>query len=114
VPRSVAAQSSSVRNTGATFPFITATSTAGVGSVVASPCSQRTAPAPRLARAIFRLAYAGSTPTTSMPRPVNVQANVPVRQPMSRTDRVRQLVDCLDVGRQVSQFSDFEPIGFRL
>lgn len=64
-------------------------STLSGGKVVASPRSQRTPPAPGLAAATARLAAAGSTAVTSIPRRARAQANVPVPQPMSSTTELR-------------------------
>ena len=82
-PRSVADQSSSVRNTWATLAVIVARSTWSSGSPVASPCRQRTRSAPGLARATSSEAAAGSTPVTSRPWPAARHAKVPVPQPTS-------------------------------
>ena len=87
MPCSVAAHVSSVTNTWATLPVITATSTCRTGSVVASPSSHVTRSAPGLARATSSDASAGSTPTTSMPRAARRHAKVPVPQPTSSTER---------------------------
>ena len=83
----VAAQSSSSVNTMATLPVIVARSTWTGGTALASPSTQRTASAPGLARATSSEAAAGSTPTTSSPAAASRQANVPVPQPTSSTDR---------------------------
>lgn len=86
-PASVACRVSGSAMAWATFAVIVARSTRRGGRAVASPGIQRTRSPPGLARAAPREARAGSTPTTSIPRPARRSANTPVPQPMSRTWR---------------------------
>jgi hypothetical protein len=85
--RRVPAQSSSVRNTWATFPVITARSAQPGGAAAASPCTQVTRLRSSLARATSSEAAAGSTPTTLRPVPASARASDPVPQPTSSTRR---------------------------